>query len=328
MGAVATEELRDLVRRQDGVVSRTQVLAAGLDSAFIRRMTRRGWWVPVYPGVYLTHTGTPTRRQRSWCAILDAAPAALSHHSAIEAVGTPRDDRARSGEPIHIVVDAGRRVTRRPGVVVHYSSHMAAHVLLHSYPPRVRLEEAVLDVAASAGDELAAIAVLADVVQARLTTADRLLEALERRCRLPRRTFLRGVLEDVRSGACSVLEHRYLTRVERAHGLPTPERQAPTGVGRSGFRDLDYPSLRLVIELDGRLHHDDARARDRDMDRDLDAAAFAERRTLRLGWGQVVVRSCVTAGKVALAMTRRGWSGTPRRCSSNCAIGEVVAAAP
>ncbi|WP_075052015.1 hypothetical protein [Gordonia malaquae] len=46
--------------------------------------------------------------------------------------------------------------------------------------------------------------------------------------------------------------------VERAHGLPAPLRQAPTGVGRPGFRDLDYPEWGVVVELDGRLGHADA----------------------------------------------------------------------
>jgi hypothetical protein len=56
-------------------------------------------------------------------------------------------------------------------------------------PPRVRFEEAVLDQAAAARTDLEAVAVLADAVQRRRTTADRLLEALDRRRRIGRRLF-------------------------------------------------------------------------------------------------------------------------------------------
>lgn len=154
----------------------------------------------------------------------------------------------------------------------------------------MRAEEAVLELAAAASSETRVIAILADAVGARRTTPERLLTAIETRPKLARRTFIVGLLADVRDGTCSVLEHRYLTKVERPHGLPTPMRQAPTHAGRRGLRDLDYPGLGVVVELDGRLAHDSASARDRDMERDLDALVEAERRTIRLGWGQVCER--------------------------------------
>lgn len=65
------------------------------------------------------------------------------------------------------------------------------------------------------------------------------------------------VLEDVATGVYSVLEHRYLTRVERPHGLPTARRQRVVRAGRGpAYRDVEYPTIGLVVELDGRLGHD------------------------------------------------------------------------
>lgn len=54
-----------------------------------------------------------------------------------------------------------------------------------------------------------------------------------------RRAWLRDVLEDVALGTCSLLEHGYLTRVERPHGLPRCLRQVADdgGNGRRVFRD-------------------------------------------------------------------------------------------
>ncbi len=145
-------------------------------------------------------------------------------------------------------------------------------------------------------------------------TADRLLDALAARPRIRRRDFLRDVLLDVRDGTYSVLEHHYLTKIERRHRLPKPIRQSRTTVGRHGFRDLEYPDLGVIIELDGRMAHDNALARDRDMERDLDAAVDADCLTLRLGYRQVVGRPCQTTHKMARALRNRGWQGTPTRC--------------
>lgn len=301
--------LDQLLVAQDGVIARRQVVECGFSAAFLRRKLRRREWVTVYPGVYVNHTGPITGTQRAWSVVLDAFPAALSHLSAIS------DGEPNASGPVHILVDRHRRVTRRAGVVVHYGSRLDDRVLWHAHPPRVRLDEAVLDVVAEATSTTAVIACLADVVGARRTTADRLLAALESRPRMAKREFVAGVLRDVRDGTCSVLEHGYLTRIERAHGLPTPERQAPTTAGRHGFRDVDYEDWGLVVELDGRLGHDGPVARDRDLERDLDAAVAASRLTLRLGWGQVFGRPCATAVKLARALHARGWRGPVVRCA-------------
>lgn len=85
-------------------------------------------------------------------------------------------------------------------------------------------------------------------------------------------------------------------------------------MGRHGFRDLEYPDWGVIIELDGRLAHDNALARDRDLERDLDAAVDADCLTVRLGYRQVVGRPCLTTHKVARALRKRGWQGTPTRC--------------
>ncbi|EGD55147.1 type IV toxin-antitoxin system AbiEi family antitoxin domain-containing protein [Gordonia neofelifaecis] len=317
---VAAARLSSLLRDQDGVVTREQVCACGLDSAFIRRRLRSGAWVRVHPGIYLTHTGPATWLQRAWCAILVAEPAALSDQSAL-LVASGDAQRLGGSDAIHLAIESGRRITPKRGVVFHHRSDLDAVTMTGALPPRVRVDEAVLDVAARATTELGVIAALADPVQARLTTAPRLLAALDRRARIRHRVLIHDVLTDVARGTCSALEHRFLTRVERPHGLPTPNRQAPTTAGRSGFRDLHYPDLGLIVELDGRLFHDDALARDRDMERDLDAAVFARARTLRLCWGQAAVRSCTTASKLGVVMNRLGWTGRTTPCASpECAV--------
>lgn len=306
-------DLPELLDLQSGVISRRQALAAGLGAHDLRRLIRRREWATVHAGVYVNHTGPLTWEQRAWAAVLALAPAALSHRSALE----------RHDGSIHVAVDRSRTVAAPPGVIRHYLSGFDERVQWQSSPPRVRIEHAVLMLASRAGNEADAIARLADAVQSRRTTASRLQEALAGHSRIPRRRFLAAVLGDVAAGACSVLEQGYLERVERAHGLPTAGRQLIASSRGRVYRDVEYEDHALVLELDGRLFHDSAAARDRDLDRDLDAAVDG-RLTVRLGWGQVFGRPCETAPRIGLLLQQRGWDGDVVRCG-DCAVPRIGA---
>jgi hypothetical protein len=124
------------------------------------------------------------------------------------------------------------------------------------------------------------------------------------------------VLSDIADGTCSVLEHEYLSKVERPHRLPRGSRQRRAGTSTGVvYRDVAYDAL--LIELDGRLFHDTASQRDRDFERDLDAAVGGHQ-SLRLSWGQVHARPCSTAAKVAAVLAHRGWAGSVAACGPRC----------
>lgn len=308
-------DLEALLERQAGVVARHQLAELGVPPTVVRRMLRRRELVVVHAGVYVDHTGPLTWLQRAWAAVLAVWPAALSHDSALRAGDGPG---RRVDDLLHVAIERNRSPAAPAGVRLHRLAHLEERVHWNLGPPRVRIEEAVLDVAASSDDELSLIATLADAVQARRTTAPRLLDALAARPRVAQRSLLLRVLRDVSEGACSALEHGYLTRVERAHGLPRAERQLPISTPRTIFRDVDYAAYGLIVELDGRLFHDDARSRDRDLGRDLDAA-LSGRSTVRLGWGQVYGRPCETAEKVGRLLQAGGWSGAATPCP-DCSV--------
>jgi hypothetical protein len=176
-----------------------------------------------------------------------------------------------------------------------------------------------LQASQATSSELEKIQLMAAVCQSRRTTASRLLEALGRRARVTGRRWLEAVLPDIAEGTCSVLEHGYLTRVERPHGLPVGLRQAPDRLGSGRvYRDVAYPSFKQLVELDGMLVHTSPSARDADLERDLDSA-FAGHGTVRLGWGQVFGRPCRTAVKIGLLLAARGWTGSLRACGPGCA---------
>ena len=87
------------------------------------------------------------------------------------------------------------------------------------------------------------------------------------------------------AGACSVLEWSYLRHVERAHGLPTADRQVRASARGTVCRDVWYRRFRLVVEL-----------------------------TVRLGIGQLLSRSCRTARTLDRLLRRRGSTGRMRPC--------------
>ena len=278
--------LRALLSQQHGVVSRRQLLHAGLTDNDIARLLRRKELARVHSGVYVDHTGPLSWLQRAWAAILFYWPAALCDDSALVVAGVRGVDPAG---PIQLAVDEGRRVTQKEGVRVRRVTRLASLVQPNRTPPRMRLEHALLGSASRAADDAHAIAMLADACQQRRTTPARLLHALGAHPNLPRRAFLGEVLADVASGAYSLLEHRYLTRVERPHGLPTAKRQRRVRPGRtSAYRDVEYLRLSAVVELDGRLGHEETLDRWDDLDRDIESVLEGDT-TMRLGWRQGLV---------------------------------------
>jgi hypothetical protein len=217
-----------------------------------------------------------------------------------------------------VAVSSVRGVATRHGYRVRFLARFDDQVLTHTHPPRMRFEEACLDVAAATRGELDRIQLLADACQSRRTTTARLLTALGERTRMPHRRWMETVLDDIAQGTGSVLEHAYLVKVERAHGLPRGRRQAEgrADAGRV-YRHVLYEQLGQYVELDSRLFHDSATAHDADLERDLDAA-LSRHDTVRLGWGQVLGRPCRTAAKVGILLAGRGWSGTIRACGPDC----------
>jgi hypothetical protein len=321
--AVHPEALRVLAL-QAGVVSRRQALACGLAPHVVRRLLRRREWVVLHPGVYVAHTGEPTWLQRAWGAVLLTSPSALWGESALRAADGP--GRIPSDpKTIHVAVDRRRSSLVTPGEVkVHHVSGLLEKALWNVGPPRMRYEEAALDVAITARSDLDAVAALARACQVRRTTPERLLRSLDERPRVTGRTWLEGVLRDVADGTCSVLEHGFVTRVERPHGLPRARRQvrARASVGVV-YRDAVFGE-RDLVELDGALFHDSATARDADFERDLDAAAEGKA-TVRLSYGQVFARPCSTASKLARILLAHGLAFRPRRCGPQCPVAAVRA---
>jgi hypothetical protein len=311
---VIPSSLRVLAEAQSGVVSRKQLLSAGLTQAAVDWQLNRDRWRSLHTGVYALFTGDPSREAILWAAVLRAGPGALlSHHTAAELHGLVD----QPGRLVHVTVPATRRVRPAPGLLIHTSlrAEYARHPSL--LPPRTRIEETVLDLVELAGTFDDACGWVTRACGRRRTTEQRLAEAMTLRAKARWRDALTPLLTDPAGGVHSVLEFRYYRDVERAHGLPAAVRQARVVSGRrTRYRDVLYDTYLLVVELDGQLAHRNE-DRWRDIRRD-NAAAAVGCTTLRYGWSDVTSYPCRTAAEVAQALTQRGWPGHLTPCR-NCA---------
>ena len=306
---------RDLLHLQHDGLTRAQAHQAGLTDKAIRARLRTGRWQRLHTGVYAAFSGVPPRDAWLWAAVLRAGPSAvLSHQTAAELHGLL--------EPvplIHVTVPSGRQVAHPDGVVLHYSGRLAHSRHPALAPPRTRIEDSVLDLFESARGVEEAVGLILRASASRRTTPDRILASLRQRPKFKWRPALLQALGAAAAGAHSLLEFRYFTRVERAHGLPPVRRQnLVRRGGRSQYQDLSYEGFGLVIELDGCEAHPQW-ARWTDIRRD-NATTVAGQRTLRYGWDDVTNHPCRTALEVADALKERGWDGRLRRCGSACLV--------
>jgi hypothetical protein len=213
----------ELAQFQSGVISRGQLLGLGLSAAQARADIETGRWVSLLPGVYATFTGPIGTLGRIWAALLYAGRGAAASHRTGLWLWKLLDDPPRV---IDVVVPENRKVLPQQHVRVHRRRGLSltagiASTLIHpsAQPPRLRVEEAILDMARTVtAPELLDLVLRA--TQRRLTTAKRLRDSLDRRRRVRWRSLLLGVLAEIEDGVASPLEQRYLRDVERRHHLP------------------------------------------------------------------------------------------------------------
>ncbi|WP_410787807.1 type IV toxin-antitoxin system AbiEi family antitoxin domain-containing protein [Kribbella sp. C-35] len=318
------EQIRRFVElrgRQQGMFTRAQAVAHGIDDNTLARRCRNRQIQRIHQGVYADFTGPLPWSARVWAAWLACGPdAALTADTALRWHGLSGDWQ---DSPVHLAVPQSRRIERRIGVRLTRHQDVSSWLVQGREPYVVRLEIAVLTAAARRLDPDRRAGIVLDACRQRRTTPDRLLAELNQLPRLRGRKLLIPVLSDAAYGVQSFLEQVYLTRVERAHGLPTGTRQVrSTSSSTSGlpveYRDVEYVPYDLIIELDGRTGHADAISTWRDMHRDS-AATLLGKTTLRFGY-QLVTDPCATAGQVGAALALRGWTGTLTPCSPTCSL--------
>lgn len=187
-------DVEQLVAEQGGVVARWQALAHGLSETEVDGRLASGGWVPVHGDVYADHPAPWSWHSRAWAGVLATWPAALSHESALRAAEGP-GRRGRDDSVIHVAIAQGRKGVPSPdGVLVHVIHKGDPRVVWETSPPRVRYEEAIVDMTAGAATEEEVLAILADTCAGRPVLAALVVAALGRRTVHPWRALVRRTL--------------------------------------------------------------------------------------------------------------------------------------
>ncbi|MGO4343609.1 type IV toxin-antitoxin system AbiEi family antitoxin domain-containing protein [Pedococcus sp. 2YAF34] len=314
--------LRVLADQQRDLLTRRQCLAAGMSAHAVEWRVTSGRWVAVQHGVYLTRPGRDDWVTRATAALLRCssgdvvADAALRGRSAAFLWGLV----AVAPPAVEVVVPQRRQVRTGPGIRVRRSMRWDDLVDERAWPWRTTVAATVLDVGTS-GSAIDAVALAARAVQKELVSAAELRRELRARGGHRHSAVMGLALADVAAGAQSGAELLYLRDVERAHGLPRSVSQSPSDLGRRRWHDHEYTAYRLVVEVDGRLGHEQWSDRVRDGRRDR-LLLGQGRTTTRVFWNDVAVTPCQTAHDIAAILGARGWSGTARPCRRHgCAVG-------
>lgn len=294
-------------------MSRAQALDGGITARRIEWLVNSGRWQRVHRGVYAAFTGPLTFEAQVWAAILRVGPGTVASHQTAAFLDGLTDD---PGPLIHVTTTADRHVRAKvDGVRVHYAHRLARTRHPAKSPPRTRIDETVLDLADVAVSSREVETWVTAACQRRLSTPDRLAEALGQRKKISWRPLLEAILTDVASGAQSPLELRHLRKVERAHGLPTGVRQRRVAGQRVIWIDVDYDDYAVRVELDGRVGHVDGAFRDRQRD---NRATVDGNATLRYGHADIFGDPCGVAREQAQVLADRGWAGATRSCGPGC----------
>jgi very-short-patch-repair endonuclease len=309
---------RELLAAQGNAIARRQSGSSGIDPRAMRTRVNGGRWQRLQRGVYAAFSGEPARETVLWAALLRAGPdATLSHHTAAERHGLVDEPSSL----ITITVPASKRPARVkiPGIIIHRSDAIlrTRHPVMS--PPCTRVEDTVLDLIQVGATFDDAYAWICRAIGRRRTTADRIRIAMDARKKMRWRREIAVALGDVAGGALSVLEYRYVHRVERPHGLPAARRQARIRQS-TGNKYLDnlYEPFGVCVELDGTAAHPaDEQWRDKRRD---NANTVSGLLTLRFGLLDLGDHRCETARAVATLLRSRGWPGSQRACGPECTV--------
>lgn len=284
---------------QRGLVSRQQLLAAGIGRGAISRMLASGWLLPEHRGVYSVAYRSKQPFARETAAVLAIGPdAVLSHRSAAFVWGMCP---ATSDASVEVIVPT-RSAHRRDGIVAHRTNRLERlETRMHEGLPVTSPARTAVDIAA----ELTVRELERAVDEALIRRLARYsqLRAAASQAKGRRGGPLLNALLDHRGAPTvtrSQAEERFLELVRKA-GLPEPE----VNVRLHGYEvDFFWREQKVVVEVDGYTYHATRSAfeRDRAKDASLIAAGIL---VLRITWLQMEREGLAVVVRVAQTLARR-----------------------
>jgi very-short-patch-repair endonuclease len=254
---VTTELVRRLAAAQHGIVTRAQLLNAGVGPDTVDHWIKTGRLIKLHRGVFALGHLPPSPHARSMAAVMACGPGAvLSHRSAAQLWGLIRYAGA-------IEITAPTKRTR-PGLIVHRNRLTAKDVTTHWGIRTTTAARTLTDLAGTLDHAALTRAVNDARLNRHLSLDDLPLRLRRNQSKRPTR---------------SAFEDAFRTFCTR-HRLPQPEINAIV----VGYEvDAYWPPRRLVAELDGEDFHQDFEA-DRAKDADLVEAGL---RVVRVTWDRL-----------------------------------------
>jgi very-short-patch-repair endonuclease len=261
-GETVEEVLARIARRQHGLVTRKQLLDAGVSSDEIRWRLRQGSLIRVHAGVYRVGHKAPNIEARYHAAVLACGEGAVLSG---EAAGYLWGLVKGTAPPPEVTAPKRRR---GKGVRTRHARRAETEATLRHGIPITTVPRTLVDLSSLLQlDDLARACHEAGVLH---RTTPRHVEAvLEHRPNTPGARRLRKVLRGEAHVTLSTLERRFLERLREAR-LPLPITNKPAGEKRV---DCRWPQHKLTVELDSYRFHNSRHAWEQDRRREREAHA-------------------------------------------------------
>lgn len=285
-----------LAERQHGIVTRRQLLDAGVPPGVIERRVSGGYLRAIHRGIYrIGPIESPLAHLMAACLACGGG-AVISHRSAAELWRLL--PWRRSTATVHVTIRGGR--ARRPGIRPHRRAGPChGETTSHDGIPVTTPARTLLDLASMVRPHRLEQAVAEALALNHITEAE--IGAIVTRYQGgPGTRRLSWALGGggprlTRSEA----EDRFLELVRKAR-LPSPR---TNGVVARHEVDFHWPSQELVVEIDGFAFHSSRRAFERDRVRDADLIA-AGIRVVRFTWRQLVNQPLAVVAQLSGALAR------------------------
>jgi len=269
----------DRARRQAGVISRDQLLGAGLSEDSVRGMVARRELTEILPAVYSPRPVPSSMLQRLWAAVLWSDGGVISHRSAARLWKLP----VAPTTTVHVTVADRRYRKPVPGIRLHRVPLGRLHSTRYDGLPITDRARTVIDLLRT--ERYGPASDLLDrALQQGWVDELGLVHAVSSELGRTGNTQLRLLLAAIEPGAQAESErvlHQILRRGLLTGWVPQYAIDTPTG---TAYADVAFPEQRIVIEVDGRRHHDvdsDRFEGDRERQNQLIALGW---RVLRFTW--------------------------------------------
>ena len=258
------EVVAGIASRAHGVVTRDELLEAGVSSKEIRRRLEKGALIRVYRGVYRAGHTAPSRESRYMAATKAGGEGAvLCGKAAAHLLGILRSP---SPPPPEVMTPTERKpkglTTRRTRTIDRREVTVVDGIPVTTVP------RTLVDLAAVLTPEDLARACHEAGVKYR-TTPKQVEAVLKRHPKAKGAAILRAIVGGEVKVVLSKLETRFLERL-KAENLPLPDTNRPAGGRRV---DCRWPDHRLTVELDGFRFHNSRHSWDQGNKREREARA-------------------------------------------------------